>query len=41
MFPALSTTAAAATTQLVIAKEKNAVNDRNMMKKTNGQSLRI
>jgi hypothetical protein len=39
MFPTLSATASA--TQLVIAKEKDTVNDRNIMKRPNGQSRRI
>lgn len=39
MFPALSATVSAA--QLVIVKEKDAVNGRNIMKKPNGQGRRI
>jgi hypothetical protein len=41
MFPALSTTAAITTSQPVIAKERKAINDRNIMKIPNAQSLRI
>jgi len=35
MFPALSTTAVVAPSQLVIAKERNVINDKNIMKRTN------